>query len=71
MDVLNSYGAKSTAKSMKQKRVRDTRNSREKITMLGIVFVVPSLASFSASFVTLNFRQSVSRDCSPLLGRFY
>jgi len=71
MDVLKSYGAKSTAKSMKQKRVRDTRNSREKITMFGIVSVVPSLASFSTSFVTLNLKQSVSRDCSALLGRFY
>ena len=59
------------SKSMKQKRARDTRNSREKITMFGIVFVVPSLASFSASFVTLDFRQSVSRDCSALLGRSY
>jgi len=57
------------SKSMKQKRARDTR--REKITMFGIVFVVPSLASFSASFVTLDFRQSVSRDCSALLGRSY
>ena len=53
------------------RRVGDTRNSREKMTTFGIVFVVPSLASFSASFVTLDFRQSVSRDCSAPLGTFY